>query len=313
MKSRFDRRLYGYPEARNQSVKSEKSSMSAIKLAIVTMAYNEPDYIGIWRSYYGKQVGDRNLFIVDHGSDDGSTSGLGDINVMRIPRSPQDDILRAGFLSKFCSSLLDWYDCVMYVDIDEIAVPDPRFFPDLLTFCGSVSKPILNAIGINVIHRLGYETAFDPTVGVLSQRSWAFRSSSMCKPILIRRPVVWAPGFHSADAPAAFEQFYLFHLRWFDLDIGLRRLAKTRVMPWQHADAGRHQKISNDGLIEQFTAFGSLQLDERDLDARNEPVSDFIDAVLKSQIGRENDVFRLSLDIWPDSLWHIPERFRGAF
>jgi glycosyltransferase involved in cell wall biosynthesis len=287
--------------------------MQETKIAIVTMVYNEADYLPIWTNYYGRQIGLSNLFVVDHGSTDGSTSGLGDVNILRIPRSPQDDPKRAAFISKLCSSLLDYYDFVIYIDVDEIAVADPRYHANLATFCGTVSKPILNAIGINVIHRMGHELAFDPTRGVLDQRSWVFSSSSMCKPILIRRPVQWAQGFHSADAPAAFDNLYLFHLRWFDLDTGLRRLAKTRTMAWQHADAGGHQRVSDDELIQQFTGFSSLPPDDRDWDLKREPVSTFVNAVLQSQIGRENDLFRISLDIWPNTLWRVPERFRTIF
>jgi hypothetical protein len=283
------------------------------RIAVVTMVYNDPEYLRIWCDYYSRQIGARNLFVVDHGSDDGSTSGLGDINVMRIPRSPQDDPKRAAFLSKFCSSLLDWFDCVLYVDVDEIAVADPRYFAGLAQFCASVRQPVLNAIGVNVIHRLGHEMPYDRGRGVLTQRSWVFRSSSMCKPVLIRRPVSWAPGFHSANAPAAFDQLYLFHLRWFDLDTGLHRMAKTRSMPWQHDDAGSHQRISDDQLVQQFTAFSTLPLDARDMDAHVEPVASFVDVVVKSQIGRERDLYGISLDIWPDTLWRVPERFRALF
>lgn len=283
------------------------------RIAIVTMAYNEPDFVRIWVDYYGRQLGTRNCYIVDHGSDDGSTSGLGEVNVMRIPRSPQDDPKRARFLSHFCSSLLEWYNVVMYVDIDEIAVADPRYYADLRSFCTDVHQPVLNAIGLNVIHLMGHELPYQASRLVLSQRSWVFRSSSMCKPVIIRRPVVWAPGFHSADAPAAFSQLYLFHLRWYDLDTGLRRLAKTREMAWEYPDAGDHQKVSDEELVQQFTGFSSLMPDERDLDAGTDPVRAFTDAVLASQFGRENETFRITLDIWPDTIWRIPERFRSCF
>lgn len=305
--------LRGPRDGLARGFRDERSVPLNPRIAIVTMAYNEPDFVRIWCDYYGRQLGARNCYIVDHGSDDGSTSGLGDVNVMRIPRSAQDDPKRARFLSSFCSSLLEWYDVVLYVDVDEIAIADPRYYSDLRTFCAAVKQPILNAIGLNVIHRLGHELPYQAHRPVLAQRSWVFRSSSMCKPVLIRRPVAWAPGFHSADAPAAFDQLYLFHLRWYDLDTGLRRLAKTRVMPWEHADAGGHQKVSDAELVQQFTGFSSLPPDERDLDASTDPVRSYTDAVLASQIGRENDTFRITLDIWPDSIWRVPERFRTFF
>jgi hypothetical protein len=289
------------------------SPPDAARAAAVTMVYNDPTYLRIWADYYSRQLGARNLYVVDHGSDDGSTADLGEINVLRLPRSPQDDPKRADFLSAFCSSLLAYFDCVLHGDVDEILVVDPRVAPDLASYCATVSAPALNAIGLNVLHRLGHELPFHPDRRVLEQRGWAFRSSSMCKPALIRQPVRWAPGFHSADAPARFGDLYLFHLRWFDLGTALQRLAKTRVMPWRHDDAGAHQRISDAEMVAQFEGFSRLQPDARDLDARCPPVSDFTSQVEQSQRGRENELFRISLDIWPDSLWRVPERFRALF
>ena len=258
----------------------------AVSVAAVTMVYNDPVYLKIWLEYYSRQLGAKNLYVVDHGSNDGSTDHLGAVNVIRLPRSPQDDPKRAAFLSSFCSSLLAYHDCVLHGDVDEILV---------------------------VLHRLGHETPYTPERRVLAQRPWVFRSSSMCKPALIRRPVRWSPGFHSADTPVYFGDLYLFHLRWFDLDTALRRLAKTRSMPWAHEDAGDHQRVSDAEMVEQFEGFGRLGLDTRDFDPPQRPLCDFLYLVTQSQHGRENEIYRISLDIWPDSLWRVPERFRTLF
>lgn len=277
------------------------------------MVYNDAAYLRIWAEYYSRALGARNLYVIDHGSDDGSTDELGEINVVRIPRSPQDDPRRADFMSSFTASLLSWYDCVLHGDVDEILVADPRYAPDLATFCAETRAPVLNAVGLNVIHRLGQELPYDPQRRVLEQRRYVFFASSMCKPALIRRPVRWSPGFHSADAPAVFGHLWLFHLRWFDLDLGHRRLAKTRAMAWQYPDAGAHQRVSDDELTQQFTGFSALPPDQRDLDAGQPPLVDVLSDVLRSQIGREGHLYRISLDIWPHSLLRVPERFRSLF
>lgn len=289
------------------------SPPDAARVAAVTMVYNDPVYLRIWTDYYSRQLGARNLYVVDHGSDDGSTAELGEINVIRLPRSPQDDPKRAGFISSLCSALLTYHDCVLHGDADEILVVDPRVAPDLPTYCATVSAPVLSAIGLNVLHRLGHELPFDPQRRVLEQRSWVFRSSSMCKPALIRRPVRWSPGFHSADAPVRFGELYLFHLRWFDLDTGMHRLVKTRTMPWAHKDAGAHQRVSDAEMVAQYEGFGRLRLDASDLDSRQPPISEFTAMVEDSQRGRENDVYRITLNIWANALWRVPERFRPLF
>ena len=202
---------------------------------------------------------------------------------------------------------------VLHGDVDEILVADPHVAADLPHYCAQVSAPVLCAIGVNVLHRLGRDLPYDPARGVLAQRDWIFRSSSMCKPALIRRPVRWSPGFHCADAPVVFGDLWLFHLRMFDLGTGLQRLAKTRVMPWQSLEAGEHQRVSDAEMIAQYEGFGQLQEDLRDLDPACPPVSDFLAAVKASQTGREAELFRISLDIWPDSLWRVPQRFRTLF
>jgi hypothetical protein len=277
------------------------------------MVYNDPDYLRIWLDYYGRQVAPRHCYIVDHGSDDGSTQGLDGFNVVRLPRSPQDDQRRATFLSEFCSALLLYYDAVLHVDVDEIVVADPRHHASLADCASASDRPVATAVGLNVLHRFETEPPFDPGRPVLRQRRFVFKSSSMCKPVLIRRPVVWSPGFHSADAPVTFEPLFLFHLRWFDLPTALRRLAKTRVMPWQDTAAGAHQRVSDAAMAQQFGGFASLPPSTADLDLTRPPVSVFAAEVIDSQRGRERDLYRISLDIWPSELWSVPPRFQDAF
>jgi hypothetical protein len=46
-------------------------------------------------------------------------------------------------------------------------------------------------------------------------------------------------GFHRVNGvEPKFDDLYIFHLRYFDRDVGLRRLAKTRMQPWSHPDTG---------------------------------------------------------------------------
>ena len=48
-----------------------------MRLAALTMAYNEPVWAAVWARFYARQVGAENCFLLDHGSDDGSTEKLG--------------------------------------------------------------------------------------------------------------------------------------------------------------------------------------------------------------------------------------------
>ncbi|MDE2333214.1 MAG: glycosyltransferase family 2 protein [Rhodospirillales bacterium] len=284
------------------------------KVAAVTMVYNEIHYLPIWLKHYGNQVGIENCFVVDHGSDDGSTDFIGPASVVRIPRSPYEPHKQSSFNSSFCSSLLEWYDWVIYSDVDEIIMADPKYYSNLREYCSHPLPPVVTAIGLNIAHRIDIETDLDFSQPITVQRPYVFYASSMCKPLLISRPVRWSPGSHSSDAPIVFDRLYLFHLRWFDLKSGLRRLQKTREMAWARTDAGVHQRVSDSDMIGQYQGFGRLPpVDNVEFDINIEPIRGVVDQVMTSSIGRSNDLYKIDLSLWGQSLWRIPPRFIGAF
>ena len=283
------------------------------RVAAVTMAYNEAEFLPVWARHYGAEVGAEHCYVVDHGSDDGSTGreALGAVNVVRIPRSPHDDRRRAEFISKFSASLLLWYDCVLYTDSDEIVMADPAKYASLLDYCGRTDAPATNAIGFNVVQVEG-EAALDGTQAAIPQRHWMHFSGAMCKPVLIRRPVTWVPGFHNADAPAHFDDLYLFHMRWADRAIALRRLARTRAQPWADAEAGWWQRVEDEA--------GAKMFDDKARGKRNNIVplnlrTPALREALATVIGREVDApggaGPMNVNHEIQELWRIPDRFRG--
>ncbi len=286
-----------------------------MKVAAVTMAYNEPVFLPIWSRHYARHVGARHCYVIDHGSDDGSTENLGEVNVARIPRSAQDDAKRARFVSRFCAQLLDWYDWVIHTDTDEIVLPDPRFHDSLAHYCAGGPPETVTAVGLNLHQIPDSEPPIDLARPITEQRRWVRFSSAMCKLVLIRRAVDWAPGFHcAADAPVAFDQLFLFHLRWFDRKLGLDRLAKTRAMPWADPNAGAWQRVADSEFVMLFERIAGLpQRQGVPFDIGIPPLRDTIRALLESQNGREGEPYKFDLHRDVDELWEIPERFRGTF
>jgi hypothetical protein len=284
-----------------------------MKVAAVTMVYNEAVFLPIWRRHYSRQVGAANCYVIDHGSDDGSTKNLGEVNVLRLPRSPHDDVRRAQFLSRFCTALLGYFSYVLHTDVDEIVAADPARHSSLAAYAASCPFDVVSAVGLNVLH-LDEEAAYDPGRGVLSQRSGVMFSSALCKPVLIRRPVQWSPGFHSADAAVQFDDLFLFHLRYFDRTASLARLARTRTMPWADSAAGAHQRVTDTEFLSLLDNFATMDWC-RDVafEITAAPMRDCIEAVCRSQIGRESDTYRIDLQLNRYEIWPIPARFTGIF
>jgi Glycosyl transferase family 2 len=284
-----------------------------MQLAAVTMVYNDPDYMDPWCRHYAKQVGARNCYVIDHGSDDGTTDHLGEINVIRLPRSPKDEAGRARLVSSFCTELLRRYDAVIHVDVDELLVADPRYHRNLADCAMAMKGGVLNAIGLEVWHRPDDEPAIDIARPISEQRRWLWFNSALCKPALIREPVTWPAGFHSVAAPVVFEHLYMFHLRYFDRDRGLRRLAQTRGMAWADAHSSLHQRGPDQEWLDRLNAVGNLPEEEGDVEPSRLPLAPLLEQVIASQAGQEAETYRFALNIHGRTRLVLPPRFRGRF
>ena len=287
-------------------------------LAIVTMVYNEPDFLPVWVRHYAAQVGADRCYVIDHGSDDGSTEATGlpaVLNLLRIPRSPQDDERRSQFISRFCAALLSWYESVVYVDVDEILVADPALHDSLAGFAaGLAPDAVVTAIGLDVVHRPDDEAELDWSRPVSLQRQWLRFSSSMCKPVLIRKAVGWAPGFHNIDAAPVFGALFLFHLRYADMRSGLSRLARTRAQAWSRPEAGSHQRVDDadwTGMLHSIAALPRrTDVTLKDDDAG---LLHWLALVTASAASRHDALFRIDLHLSGDELWRLPGRFVGSY
>jgi len=284
-------------------------------LAVVTMAYNETDMLPIWLRYYAAQVGADACYVVDHGTNDGSTDDLGGANRVRIPRSALDNPKRTDFCAELCGALLKYYDYVMYTDSDEIVTPDPAEHRTLIDYVSAAERAqVTSAFGLNVVHRLHHETALDLSRPIIGQRRWGFPTASMCKPLLIREPVKWSPGFHSSKHPILFDGLFLFHLAYYDLRTALRRQEKRRRTEKKTADTALHHRVGDDQVQAWITGWSSMKLDTGVTLQRDDPAMlDFATQVADSAKGREDKVFGVDLSIFSKRLWRVPERFVGVF
>ena len=278
-----------------------------MRVAALTMAYNEPVWARVWAGFYARQVGAANCFLLDHGSDDGSTEGLG-ITVERIARVWLDEDERAARVSERAAELLRSYDAVVHSDVDELVVADPSRFADLVAFAAASPDAVVTAVGLDLQHLPDEEVALDPGRPIGGQRRWVRFSAAMCKPCLVRRKVRWSPGFHQCDGETAIGGLYLVHLRYADLPLGLRRLGRTRSQVFSHPGANPHQRVSDEEFAVMVRNIGQLPREAVQFDAASGEIGRWVAAVRSAQAeGRE------WMSIAGDRLWALPERWRGLF
>lgn len=225
-----------------------------VSACVFTMAHNERVNLPIWAGHHGRQVGAENLYVLDHGSTDGSTANLGPVQVVPVERTEFDEYSRTQLINDFQHDLLKRYDIVIYTDCDELVAPDPMRYANLRAYLGRLTRPVTSTVGLNLVHIPNREPRIDLSRPILSQRHYASFSSYYCKPLLVREPVQWSIGFHACDKETVVDpDLYLFHLKSMDQSLAVERLHYTRQMEWAASNLshniGSHQRATDDEFV----------------------------------------------------------------
>lgn len=229
-----------------------------MKAAAITMVYNENRNLPLWLEYYGGSLGFENLFILDHGSTDGSVfPGL--CNHIKLPRTAFDDNVRARSVSGLHRALLEYFDVVIYTDCDEFIVPRPNKFTSLMNFLVGRSEAVTRCIGINVIQHAMNLPPLDRSRSVLRQRPYACASHWQAKPLISCVPIDWHAGFHNCAQPSILNyDLWMFHLKYADLGSALQKLSVTRSIAWSDAalaaGQGLSQRLTDEEILSRIKA-----------------------------------------------------------
>lgn len=282
--------------------------------AVITMVYNEPEFLPLWVGYYGSQFPREHLYVIDHGSDDSSTSDLPGVNVIRIPRTHKDNQVRTEFVNALLLGLLKYYDNVVHVDVDEFLVPDVRKYASLADYCARAPAATVTAIGLNIVQSAQETADVDLSRPVLSQRRFAQFVSPMCKPCLTSVPVTFLSGFHGHEKPPVFADLHLLHLRYFDLKMGLDRLARTRAMAWSSESAGRHQRVEDAEWIKQMRYLGSLKPGGEIMTPEgDEALKPYLDQAIGNARPKASGLFDIDPQVRSGELFRIPSAIEAVF
>lgn len=211
-------------------------------LAVMTMVYEDYDFLKRWYDYYAGQVEAENLFVFSHGNDSEHKNIAKGANVLNVPRDPEMlkfDKRRWRMLGDFASGLLNFYNWALVTDVDEMVVVDPDISVSLIDYLENMYPDISKAprnispLGLNLIHIPEEEPL--PILEnelILSRRRFFHPSRVYSKPTLVRLPVSFAPGGHrnNLGLRTLSDDLYLVHLKFFDMKEAIERSKKQAAL-----------------------------------------------------------------------------------
>ncbi len=236
-------------------------------VAIFTIVKNEEQMLPIWIRYYEQFFCHNDMFILNHQSNDGSIERVPeDINIILIENDfAFDHEWLLNTVKIFQRQLLKEYKTVVFTEIDEILVSDPSYYYDfkdyLMNFCESDIEAIC-CTGYEIYHDPEKEREINFNDSLFSQRNFWFRRdgspntfSTFDKPLISKKPLNWAVGFHSAvEVTVRDPTLFLVHLHRVDYKFCIdRHLHRVEKMNFANDGGGWHQRVKGEELEEFYT------------------------------------------------------------
>ncbi len=211
--------------------------------AVFTMVKNEARRLPVWLNYYKKHFGSENLFILDHGSTDGSTTGISERALVIPVHRPitRDHTWIKTVVENFQRFLLNSYEAVIYTDADEIIVPDPSRYAGLSDYVRAMTQPVARCTGFNIVH-YPEEAPLDFAAPILAQRRFMHAAPQYNKTLISRVPLHWELGFHTSfefDKTDPDPDLALFHLHRADYEFARAWHEESAKGKWLTTDKER--------------------------------------------------------------------------
>lgn len=197
------------------------------------MVRNDSFFLRKWVSYYGKEFGHENLYVIFDGKDQTVPDFCDGINtevVEKIGNSVRtSDKGRIRYVSSRAAALFEaGYDLVVGGDADEYLVADPSVAPSLAAFLSGINIGYcVSGLGLDFGQKLGTEDDLSLEEPFLSQRNFAQIGTRYTKASVLGRPCEWGSGFHRVEGHNFHiaGNLYLMHFGYSDMKMIEDRLS----------------------------------------------------------------------------------------
>lgn len=249
--------------------------------AAFTIVQNEPVWLPHWVEYYGKQLGYKNLFILDH--DSSRLTGLAHAEVKGCTVVPVHRSLSFDHqwlkttVERFQAFLLQSYQTVLFAEADEFLLTTHAgglegLMNDDWSAYGSPS--CVRACGYNVVHYTAEEEPMRFDRPLLAQRKWWHPSRLYSKTLIARHRLSFLAGFHDIQGGGYLTHMHLYlaHMHRADFGYAYRKTVESASRPWSPPDVaagyGYQNRLTNEGKFRDW-----FYLDE-DVNNPREPIPD---------------------------------------
>lgn len=225
--------------------------------AVYTIVKNESYHLKKWIDHYKKYFSPKDIYILDHESDDGSTDGL-DVNVVKVyNKIVFDHRWLNETVTVQLQTLLQEYECVLFSEVDELIYSVQTPLNERIKNFLSEDKNYVRCLSHNVFQNFEKEEKdLEETDSILEYRNYWSRDVDYDKVLLTKIPLSWILGFHylsSEEKPEIAEDLFLIHIHYFDLNLTVKRHANRLINNTVSADqAGSQNKTYDLGEIKKM-------------------------------------------------------------
>ena len=233
--------------------------MKKRKCAVFTIVKNESYFLPIWINHYKKYFNVDDIYILDHESNDGSTSNL-DVNVVHIFNDLAfDHQWLIDTVQGMQKTLLNDYDCVLFAESDELIYTLEKPLNEvILDFINDENSLYQTATGRELIQDLENEKPLEDNDNIFEFRSLWFDDPQYHKTLLSKIPLEWIWGFHKIKKGEIDKKYglWLCHLHRCDFNKMLKR-HEERAKKWKLKDDGedagfQHRIGDREGVLNYF-------------------------------------------------------------
>ncbi len=224
------------------------------KCAVFTTVKNENVFLPIWLQHYQQFFDNSDIYVMDHHSSDGSTSGL-PVNVRLVSNDlVNDHDWLAQMAQGMQRELLERYECVLFAEGDELVYAIDKPLDKKIDEFLKSDHLYITVNGFSVHQDLSSEAPLQPGDLIFEKRRHWYKDRAEDKTLLTKIPIEWKWGFHELkDRDVNYHpDFFLAHLHRFDLELMIKRHLIRTSFAQKNDGAGYHWRSDLDEIHQVF-------------------------------------------------------------